>query len=427
MKLARATAVFLLVTACTAPDQGRSVQALETPWTARTIYAGLSGADGVNLKDVNADGLFDVVTPWEQSAKTTVSLHPGYGGLGSEWPTTIVGTSLGAVEDAIFADVDDDGNVDVITASENKKIYIHFAPTPPATTWTTVIVASATGTQRWMQVAFADIDDDGHGDIIAGGRTAPATVSLFKGPSSPDDPRDGADWARTDISNAGWVMSLKVLDVDADDDLDIVLSDRTHYLVGGVPTYDLVGSRWLEQVSWSSWTNHTIGVSAGDPKFLEIADLDGDSDLDVIDCSSNNNYQSITRRLNGGGWTSWTSSAVSPLPSNVGQCQDVAVGDLDQDSYLDYVVSYSAADGALSGIVWISGADGSRNEVSGEPGVKFDNVELYDVDGDSDLDIITSEQTEGLGIVSYENELVAAAPDAAPPAPDANWCMCPCP
>ncbi|MCY4187270.1 MAG: hypothetical protein OXD30_02175, partial [Bryobacterales bacterium] len=42
-------------------------------------------------------------------------------------------------------------------------------------------------------------------------------------------------------------------------------------------------------------------------------------------------------------------------------------------------------------------------DVSGPDGAKFDRVELVDLDGDGDLDILTCEEADQLGIVWYEN------------------------
>lgn len=71
--------------------------------------------------------------------------------------------------------------------------------------------------------------------------------------------------------------------------------------------------------------------------------------------------------------------------------------------------SYAHADGALSGLVWLQ-QPGSvfdpvwqRREISGAPGLKYDNVVLSDLDEDGDLDAITSEQVEQLGVIWYEN------------------------
>ena len=43
------------------------------------------------------------------------------------------------------------------------------------------------------------------------------------------------------------------------------------------------------------------------------------------------------------------------------------------------------------------------HEISGPLGQKFDLIELLDLDGDADLDVITCEEDYNLGVFWYEN------------------------
>ena len=45
------------------------------------------------------------------------------------------------------------------------------------------------------------------------------------------------------------------------------------------------------------------------------------------------------------------------------------------------------------------------NEIGGLEGTKFDLVVLTDLDGDGDLDALTCEERENLGVIWYENLL----------------------
>jgi len=42
-------------------------------------------------------------------------------------------------------------------------------------------------------------------------------------------------------------------------------------------------------------------------------------------------------------------------------------------------------------------------DISGPKGVKFDRIELIDLDGDGDLDVLTCEERDNLGVIWYEN------------------------
>lgn len=405
---------FLLAAACAGtPARDRvdgsqaSVITLDPsiPWVMHTIHAGPRGADGVDLADLNHDGLLDVTSAWEQAGLVTVSIHPAAGLEDQPWPTiTIVDHFYGA-EDAIFADVDDDGMPDVICATEGSpwRVMVVFAPTDPAllltpAAWTKVTIS--TGLQRWLKVGFADMDGDGHGDVVAGGKVSPATVGYFS--AAVGSPRLAASWAYTVMSEVAWTMSLIPGDVDHDGHMDLVLSDKTYTTPPGLPRrFDLRGSRWLES---PTWTNHPIGYSPKEHGFIDLVDWDGDGVTDVLDGGSGPPSTASFRR-NGGDWLSWTATPLA-LPTGAEGYQDVVAGDIDCDGFLDLVYSFNASPGPLSGVVWVD-ADGGRHEVSGPLGTKYDNAELVDVDGDGDLDVIQSEQIEQLGIVWYENPLAA--------------------
>jgi hypothetical protein len=253
-------------------------------------------------------------------------------------------------------------------------------------------------------VAVGDVDGDGRLDIVGGGKVSPATVGWFRAPTNP---RDGSAWTYLPMSEVGWTMSLLTRDVDQDDDLDVVMSDRLPIREpGGVIRYELRGSRWLENTGAAvGWVNHPIGFGKGEHKFLHLADVDGDGADDVVDGVSGATYNRTYLRRNLGLWGPWEATEIQQ-PEGVGWYQDVKTDDLDLDGDLDFVFSYSHAGGDLSGVVLLAAAgDGTwqRGEISGPAGTKFDNLELSDVDGDDDMDVVTSEQVEQLGVVWYEN------------------------
>jgi len=91
------------------------------------------------------------------------------------------------------------------------------------------------------------------------------------------------------------------------------------------------------------------------------------------------------------------------------------VGDINKDSRQDIVLDCSDADGEKSGVIWMS-YEGEFSdwkwrfhEISEPKGVKYDRIELIDLDGD--LDLLTCEERQGgvgtgLGVIWYENPTI---------------------
>jgi hypothetical protein len=417
---------------------------LNVPWERHSIVTGgtgLVGSDGVHLADVNNDGRFDAVSAYEQSHKVTVSFHPGHVQADDgEWPSRVIlpagtGRILGG-EDAIIADVDGDGRKDVIVGAEgDRRVTVMFAP----------IAASLTNAAAWermdllvgakvMRVAFANVDGGGGptaaGEIIVGGRENPTLASIgYYKLTTPASPRTASSWTYTSIRRVSWVMQMMVVDMEGDNDRDIVYTDRDAMNLAPADGTKR-GLRWLEASAnnaptWAEGGAHQISPSVDDHKWFDIAKWDADNDLDIADCRSNGPTEEYKIWLNGGGGDSWTSLTVPP-PAGVGDCQHITFANIDNAGALDLGISYSHAEG-LSGVVWLQNTGTAttpvwqRGEISGNgpnDGIKFDNLVWYDMDADGDLDAVTSEQHEpnpippmqgpGLGVVWYENPLIAA-------------------
>lgn len=381
-------------------------------WTRHTISQAYPGGDGNDAADVDGDGDLDIATSWEEGQAATISIRPS-SSFGSTWSTFTVGSGIAGMEDAKFGDVDGDGRLDVISACEAcMKVSIHFAPLSPtayttAASWTTIEID--TGNYRWNQIAIADMNGDGRKDIVAGGRRAvvnnfdlPAKISVFYQPATGQ--RTAGNWSRVDLSNAGWTMTTEVHDIDGDGLKDILVSDRLYlWAVPGTSTKDpsLTGIRWLRQSPAGTFTNYRIAAPQGDIRFVGYNPSTG-LIFDATTNSPNAKWYVHTKATPA---TDQWSGTVIPTPTSFGTFQAASWGDLDGDGELDVVVSASGATGTLSGVLWLKGPSFTqRGEVSGPGGgEKWDNTILYDVDADGDLDIVSTEQNTGLGLVWFEN------------------------
>ena len=74
--------------------------------------------------------------------------------------------------------------------------------------------------------------------------------------------------------------------------------------------------------------------------------------------------------------------------------------------------NFESASGGKSGVFYLRrvGKKWIPHGLSGPAGVKFDRIELRDLDGDGDLDLITCEERDNLGVFWYENPAVKTSP-----------------
>ena len=388
-------AITFVVTAC---------QAAEI-WSRHTIdpsdqEAGKKGADGVRIGDINGDGLPDIVTGWEEGDAIRVCLNPGPEACREIWPGITAGRAR-HTEDAVFGDLDGDGRLDVISSSEGgtRTVFVHWAPgndeeLADEALWKTVAFPATEKQQRWMFCLPYDVDHDGDTDLFLGSKNENGSISWLENPGN-IIARDAEKWCLHRITDAAWIMTLKVLSSDGNNYL--LASDRKGsnsgiYLIPLLNDSPFFGKARL------------IAASGEEVMFLDVARLDDDDHLDII-ASIKPNQTRIFYQPESilAPWVD--SSDLDPYSQDLyGNAKAVKVGDLSGDKIPDFVITCEQANGTKHG-AFISNVFSEITEVSGPKGAKFDRIELLDLDADGDLDIITCEENDQLGVFWYENPL----------------------
>jgi hypothetical protein len=372
-----------------------------TPWPMHTVDNTSEGADGARLADVNGDGLLDIATGWEEGNSIRVYLNPGTDRVQVPWPKVIVG-DVGAPEDAVLADMDGDGAIDVVSCSEGgaQQVWFHWAPTDAkkildAASWETVALPVAAKRAKWMFSLPCDVNGDGQLDLVAGAKNDGAAIGWFE---SPEDPRDVAAWQWHPMRDAGWIMSLVLHDMNSDGNMDIVYTDRR-----GART----GMGWLEHPGNNSgtdltgpWLDHVMGGTEYEVMFVGRGS-NGAGATTSWWCAAKAGGIIRIDRSEGDRWQ----QQVLAMPAGTGGGKGIALGDLNLDGHEDVALTCENAEGK-HGVLWLDGnptQNWAPNTIAGLVGTKFDLVRLHDFDGDGDLDLLTCEEREGLGVVWYEN------------------------
>ena len=372
-----------------------------TEWPRHIIDAGSRGADGGRLADVDRDGRLDIATGWEEGGAVRVAFGPPIDRIREPWPAATVGR-VPSPEDAVAVDLNGDGRLEVLSSAEGraKRLSVHrLAPggDPRASAdWTTTPLGNSVGRQKYLY-ALPWPRERG-GGLIAAGRDAGAAVEWWRPRDDPaDDPADWAAWRPTALRPVGWTMSLVAEDMDGDGDPDLLLSDRKGPRRGVV---------WLEfDPDSPAWIEHRIGGADVEPMFLTVADLDGDGDRDVAVAARDAGLV-LFERLDATG-DRWRRRTI-PLPESAGGGKAVAA-DRAASGALELFVTCEHAARKCS-IVRFRFAPGESvwtaapriDCPAGTVGTKFDRLELLDVDGDGDLDLLTCEERENLGVLWYE-------------------------
>lgn len=367
---------------------------------------GGNGADGVHLADSDGNGFPDIVSGWEQSGEAMLYLNPGEDVQETRrWPAVDIaaGISLRGIEDAAFADLDADGTIDAIltsTEGRTRQLAIHRWQEPlldPASWRTETLV---TPEPACFMKARAAALAPGSVAIVAGTREGPGCSPAIYHFSGTDGWR-GERLGGVDFKTTG----IELLDIDGDGWLDVLFAGRSEIA-------------WLRNPGPGGGVWRRQQISSGVSEFA-VCDIDGDGAWDLVGATSR--HTAIAARWFkkpadlGTPWKSWPIAAPGGRPGPPGRfvIKGVACGDLDKDGDVELVITGA---GSGHGVLSLSHRG---NPASREPwtlrrhigfvrGMKYDNVALADIDRDGDLDIVTSEEGEGLispglGVLWLEN------------------------
>ena len=191
-------------------------------------------------------------------------------------------------------------------------------------------------------------------------------------------------------------------DIDDDSDMDILLA-----------AFHQARISWWENIdgSGTSWTEHIFAWDFNGAKSIPV-DMDDDGDMDVLGAAMFNNEISWWENIDGSG-TDWTKHIVD---GDFNGAMSVYSEDIDGDGDLDILgAAFSDDDISWWENIDGSGTDWTKHIVDGDFNGAM-SVYSKDIDSDGDMDILGSslytnmawwENIDGSGLYWYENPIVA--------------------
>ncbi|OUS07337.1 hypothetical protein A9Q81_01270 [Gammaproteobacteria bacterium 42_54_T18] len=340
-------------------------------------YAGtgqsLGGGDskGVALGDLDGDGDLDMAVVNDFSGGNKIYLNDGASTFSE--PLQSIGTDNS--EAVALGDMDGDGDLDMVVANDNfykSKIYLNDGSAIFTGSGQEIETSSS------VDVVLGDLDGDGDLDVIFVKHFGGNDIYMNDGSGVLGD-------AVQSIGDDKEGDTIALGDVDGDGDLDMI--------VGNVNFSSTDETRLYLNDGNGVFSTSSVSLGLNVNSHIELGDLDGDGDLDMI-IANLSRYVSSPNRVyinDGSGVFSILEQSLDDFEST-----SLALGDVDLDGDLDCITDDS---------IYINDGSGTFTKLNFpfRNSSKTSVITLGDVDGDGDLDIVVA--VDGGGNEVYINRL----------------------
>lgn len=354
-------------------------------FTKSNVNLELALPTGLSFLDLNGDSYQDIVAVSSGYNNDDLIWHASNrDGTISNSPVLIHGSLAGGGNGFYGADIDNDGDIDLVTAETGDGDVTIWYNNGQGNAWSSAKIADSFGGAT--KVFIADFAHDTFADVVAVARDQ-NDLSIWRQTSR------GAFTKLTIDSHLSNARVVDCGDVNGDGLIDLVAGGT-----GGLYWY-------RNNAGGANWSKTAI-TEGQQPHDVKLADLDNDGDLDVIFAADDGVYC----RLNTGYWFSGYKIA----DFSVAQ---VAVADIDRDGDIDLVFGNHGSNASL---YWYSNnGDGIPNLGYGPTFTAYliDSLGLNSItavatgDADNDGFVDISIGTDGEDdIYWYRNELRLTSP-----------------
>ncbi len=294
-----------------------------------------------------------------------------FGGFGS-LTTVNANTGGNGPSDIAHADLDGDGHFDLVSVGGGS-IDLFFGDGGGGLTR---VSTSISGNPEG--VVIGDFNGDGHTDIAVSLRGANDVVILT------NDGSGAFSQASFDVGSAP--KDLTKLDIDGDGDVDLIVVNENE------STLTVLSNDGTGQFN----TSESIPSGGSSPRGIDSADLDGDGHPDFVTTTIDNNLMHVHLNDGNGGFDLVSSHAAPTSP------WEVVLSDFDSDGDMD-IASVSRSGGQAARI-WLNDGNGAFVQNQTVPlGDWSEGVVAADLDGDGDIDLAAALTNTGQAAVILLN------------------------
>ena len=355
-----------------------------------TPFDGIS-SNATSFSDIDNDNDQDVLIGSKLYTNDGTGLYEG-----PIW-TPFIELLGGAVA---FADIDNDSDQDVIITGgifdggweTHMSFYTKLYTNNGSGLFLEVASSSFIGS-GYGSIAFADVDNDGNQDVLITGYTA-WQFGLWGGPVIPQtilylNDGSGNFFEFLEAPFDGVASgSTAFADIDNDNDQDVLI---TGYNGEGVPIAKLYaneGNGIFTEITGTPFDGVAGGYLSSSNSQIAFADIDNDGDLDVLITGLNESVETIAKLYTNDGSGNFTEE-VGTLFEGVSN-GSIAFADIDNDNDQDVLITgYNGEWGPITKLYTNDGS-GNFTEITGTPFevVSNSSIAFADIDNDSDQDVM---------------------------------------